>query len=70
MSGIPEDRLPLQIRTPVLVPWALILFWTRLGSLHALERVKKATFWKHGLGCERRSGDSLGRVYAGLRAEG
>jgi hypothetical protein len=54
----------------VLVQSALILFWTRLGSLNALETVKKATFWKRWLGREMSSVDTLGRVYAGLRVEG
>jgi len=54
----------------VLVQSALILFWTRLGSLHALETVKKARFWKRWLGREMSSVDTLGRVYAGLKVEG
>jgi hypothetical protein len=48
---------------------ALILFWTRLGSLHALETVKKARFWKQWLGREMSSVDTLGRVYVGLGVE-
>ena len=70
MSGISDRRLQPRIRTPILVQSALILFWTRLGSLHALETVKKATLWKHWLGRAMSSVDTLGRVYAGLRVEG
>ena len=70
LSGISDGRLQPRIRTPVLVQSALILFWTRLGSLNALETVKKATFWKRWLGREMSSVDTLGRVYAGLRVEG
>ena len=67
MSPLTDGRLQPRIRTPVLVQSALILFWTRLGSLHALETVKKARFWKQWLGQEMSSVDTLGRVYVGLR---
>jgi len=70
LSPLTDGRLQPRIRTPVLVQSALILFWTRLGSLNALETVKKATFWKRWLGREMSSVDTLGRVYAGLRVEG
>ena len=70
LSGISDGRLQPRIRTAVLVQSALILFWTRLGSLNALETVKRASFWKQWLGREMSSVDTLGRVYAGLRVEG
>lgn len=70
MSGVTDHRLQPRIPTPVLVQSALILFWTRLGSLNALETVKKAGFWKHWLGREMSSADTLGRVYADRRVEG
>ena len=70
LSGTSDGRLQPRIRTAVLVQSALILFWTRLGSLNALETVNKASFWKHWLGREMSSVDTLGRVYAGLRVEG
>jgi hypothetical protein len=53
-----------------LVQSALILFWTRLGSLHALETVQKARFWKRWLGREMSSVDTVGRVYSGLEVGG
>ena len=70
MSGISDRRLQARIRAPLLVQSALILFWTRLGSLNALETVQKAPFWKRWLGREMGSVDTLGRVYARLRVEG
>jgi len=70
LCGITDGRRRPRIRTRVLVQSALILFWTRLGSLHALETVKKARFWKRWLGREMSSVDTLGRVYAGLKVEG
>ncbi len=54
----------------MLVQAALVLFWTRLGSLHALETVQKAAFWQRWLGREMSSVDTLGRVYSALRVEG
>jgi hypothetical protein len=70
LPGITDRRLQPRIRTPVLVQAAWILFWARLGSLHALETVKKARFWKRWLGREMSSVDTLGRVFADLRVEG
>jgi len=70
LSPLTDRRLRPRIRTPVLVQSALILFWTRLGSLHALETVQKARFWKRWLGRELSSVDTLGRVYTDLRVEG
>ncbi len=70
LSSLTDGRRQPRIRTPVLVQSALILFWTRLGSLHALETVKQAHFWKRWLGREMSSVDTLGRVYADLRVEG
>jgi DDE family transposase len=67
---VSDRRLQPRIPTTVLVQSALILFWTRLGSLNALETVKKAASWKRWLGREMSSVDTLGRVYAGLRVEG
>ena len=70
MSPLTDGRLQPRIPTPVLVQSALILFWTRLGSLHALETVQKARFWKRWLGREMSSVDTLGRVYSGLQVRG
>ncbi len=70
MSAVSDRRLQPRIPTPVLVQSALILFWTRLGSLNALETLKKAASWKPWLGREMSSVDTLGRVYVALRVEG
>ena len=34
-----------------------------MGSLNALEAVRGASFWKHWLGQELASADTVGRVY-------
>ncbi len=44
------------------------MFWSRLGSLHALEEHRLARFWKRWLGRSPGSSDTLGRVHAGLVA--
>jgi hypothetical protein len=48
----------------------MVLFWARLGSLNAWELSRPAAFWKTWLGCRPASADTLGRVHAGLQAEG
>ncbi len=70
LSAISDRRRQPRIPTRLPVQSALILFWTRLGSLNGLETVKQAAFWKHWLGREMCSVDTLGRVYAGLEVEG
>jgi len=49
---------------------ALVLFWARLGSLHALEMVRGASFWKRWLGRPVGSADTMGRVHALLENQG
>jgi hypothetical protein len=44
------------------------MFWSRLGSLNALEEHRLSRFWKRWLGCSPGSSDTLGRVHAGLAA--
>ena len=66
-----SDRRPLpRIRTPLLLQSVLGLYWARLGSLHALEMVRGAPFWKRWLGQPMASADTVGRVHALLENEG
>jgi len=44
------------------------MFWSRLGSLNALEEHRLSRFWKQWLGRSPGSSDTLGRVHAGLAA--
>jgi len=53
----------------VVVKSALVMFWARLGSLHALESVREARFWNSWLGQPLSSGDTVGRVYSLLEVE-
>jgi hypothetical protein len=45
------------------------LFWTRLGSLNALEMAAPARFWKSCLGQPLSSADTIGRVHSLLPAD-
>jgi Transposase DDE domain len=66
-----SDRRPLpRIPTCLLLQSVLGLYWARLGSLHALEMVRRAPFWKHWLGQPLASADTVGRVHALLDNEG
>lgn len=49
---------------------ALALYGARLGSLNALESVRRAAFWKRWLGRAPASADTMGRVHAQLENEG
>ena len=42
------------------------MFWSRLGSLNALEEHRRSRFWKQWLGRSPGSADTLGRLHAGL----
>jgi DDE family transposase len=53
-----------------LLQSVLVLYWARLGSLHALETVRGASFWKRWLGRAPASADTVGRVHAELQNEG
>jgi DDE family transposase len=55
---------------PVVVKSVLAMFWARLGSLHALESVSAARFWKSWLQQPLASADTVGRVYSLLELEG
>jgi hypothetical protein len=44
------------------------MFWSRLGSLNALEEHRLSRFWNRWLGRSPGSSDTLGRVHAALSA--
>lgn len=60
----PEPRIP----TAVVAKSALTLFWSRLGSLNALEMTGAAKVWKEWLGRTPCSADSMGRIAACMDA--
>lgn len=70
LRGVSDRRPQPRIPTRVVLQAALVLFWARLGSLHALEMVGGAWFWKRWLGRPLSSADTTGRVHARLENQG
>lgn len=64
-----DPRLEPRIPLPVLLKSSLVLFWSRLGSLNALEEHRASRFWKQWLGRSPASADTMGRVHAGIAAD-
>lgn len=70
MVGPVSDRRPEpRITTGLVVKSALALFWTRLGSLNALEMIGLAKSWKSWLGQSLCSADSMGRICEHMDAD-
>jgi hypothetical protein len=64
------DHRPLpRISTSLVVKAVLAVYWSRLGSLNALEMTREAKFWKTWLGHPLCSADSLGRIVASMDAD-
>ena len=59
-DGRPQPRTP----TTLILKSSLAMFWARLGSLHALETLSTARFWKRWLAGDTISADTMGRVHA------
>lgn len=56
--------------TAAAVKSATVLFWARLGSLNAWEQLNHTSVFKTWLAEKPASADTLGRVHAGLEADG
>jgi hypothetical protein len=69
LDGVTDHRSLPRISTSLVVKAVLAVYWSRLGSLNALEMTRAATFWKIWLGRPLCSADSLGRVVASLDAD-
>lgn len=70
LRKVSDRRLLPRIPTRLLVQSVLGLYWARLGSLHALEMVRGAGFWKGWLGQSLASADTVGRVLTLLENDG
>jgi hypothetical protein len=68
VGPVSDRRSEPRIPTAVVVKSALTLFWSRLGSLHALEMTRAAKVWKDWLGQAPCSADTMGRVAACMDA--
>jgi hypothetical protein len=65
---VSDNRSLPRIPTSSIVKAVLAVYWTRLGSLNALEMTQAAKFWNGWLGHSLCSADSVGRIVAGLEA--
>jgi Transposase DDE domain len=65
---VTDHRSLPRISTSLVVKAILAIYWSRLGSLNALEMTRSAKLWKAWLGGPLCSADSLGRILAGVDA--
>ena len=70
IAGIVDRRPQPRIPTSIVVKCVAVLFWTRMGSLNALELTAGSRFFRRWLGQSVCSADSIGRVNALMDAEG
>lgn len=63
-----DHRSLPRISASLVVKAVLAIYWTRLGSLNALEMTRSAKFWKSWLEGSLCSADSLGRIVARIDA--
>lgn len=70
VAGVVDRRPQPRIPTPIVLKSVAALFWTRLGSLNALELTAHSRFFCRWLGQSVCSADSVGRVSALMDAEG
>lgn len=70
LTQISDQRRKPRISTAAVVKSSMVLFWARLGSIHAWEQVGRARFWQGWLEEPTFSADTLGRVHAVLDADG
>lgn len=66
LDKVTDQRQQPRRPTRLILKSALVMFWARLGSLHALEAVSAARFWRRWLDGEAISADTMGRVHAVL----
>ncbi len=70
VAGVADRRRQPRIPASRVVKSVAVLFWTRMGSLNALELAAHSTFFRRWLGQSVCSADSVGRVTALMDAEG
>jgi hypothetical protein len=62
LDAIRDSRRRPQITARTVVRAVVVMFLSRRGSLHALEKTKPSRFWARWLGQEMPSADSIGRI--------
>ena len=70
IGGVLDRRLQPRIPTAGIVKAVVILFWTRMGSLNALELAAPSRFFRRRLGQAMCSADTVGRVNALMETDG
>jgi hypothetical protein len=70
VAGVVDRRRQPRIPVSHVVKSIAVLFWTRMGSLNALELAAHSRFFRRWLGQPVCSADSVGRVTALMDAEG
>lgn len=70
IAGVSDRRALPRIATSTVVSAALIMFWSRLGSLNALAGAARSPFLREWLGCDMPSADTIGRVFAEIDCAG
>jgi len=68
IGPVSDHRSLPRISTSLVVKAVLAIYWSRLGSLNALEMTHSAKFWKTWLDGPLCSADSLGRIVASVDA--
>jgi hypothetical protein len=70
VAGVVDRRQQPRIPISLVVKSIAVLFWTRRGSLNALELAAHSSFFRRWLGRPVCSADSVGRVTALIDAQG
>ena len=70
VAGVVDRRRQPRIPASRVVKSVAVLFWTRMGSLNALELAAHSSFFRRWLAQPVCSADSVGRVTAMMDAEG
>jgi Transposase DDE domain len=65
---VTDHRSHPRISATLVVKAVLAVYWSRLGSLNALELTRAAKFWKTWLDGSLCSADSVGRIVSGMDA--
>ena len=65
-EGLSDGREHPRIKTPTVFGAVMVMLWTRVGSLNALEQTKENAYWKRWLGKKIGSADTHGRVYSSV----
>lgn len=69
MEGLPDGRKRPRIKMGSIVSQALVMYWSRLGSLNSLESSRRSGFWKGIMAARTGSADTIGRVFGNMETD-